>query len=447
MRIARGLLGYVACFSETLRDALRRLQRYGRVFTEAVEFRLPEGRPQVALAACHPALGPGHALAQDYRLAAVLKMSREITGVDIVPTEVEFHLPSAVESCAAPQLFRCPLHFGAPAASIVFRTSDSRSPACGSRRDARRVSQQVRRTGARITRAGRNHATHGACRHLVAARRRDPVAQGRGRGAAHAAAHAAAPPGGRGHVAAREKSKRFARPWLSPSCAIVRWPSRMSPFSSGTPSRAPSSDRSSDGREPRPVASVAKQCSARSYRRQRGANCHKRGARCGYVPTGGVQCHCLARRVIVPCLVTPTWRWVRRGNDDLDEGNQHDTGHEALCEQFSTLPHAGGSRVRRRLDRPRTVLSPRSASRCSQPLDTHSTKWLVDPVTDFVAEEFRDAVRRRQAAEIDGRFDAVAVLKDGRRLHIEVVTKIDVIGGRPARISLLRDVTRAEAGE
>ena len=38
-----GLLGYVARFRATLRGALRRVQRYGGLFTESVEFGLPDG--------------------------------------------------------------------------------------------------------------------------------------------------------------------------------------------------------------------------------------------------------------------------------------------------------------------------------------------------------------------------------------------------------------------
>jgi AraC-like DNA-binding protein len=124
-RLSRmGLVGYVARFSATLRGALRRVQRYGRVFTEAVEFRLEEGRPEVALAKAHPALGPGQALAEGYRLAAVLQASRELTGVDIVPANVTFTYPQPSSTTVHCQHFRCPLHFGAPIASVVFRTSD-----------------------------------------------------------------------------------------------------------------------------------------------------------------------------------------------------------------------------------------------------------------------------------------------------------------------------------
>jgi AraC-like DNA-binding protein len=119
-----GLVGYVARFSGTLRDALRRVQRYGRIFTEAVEFRLQEGRPEVALANAHPALGPGRALAETYRLAAVLSASRELTGVDIDPTEVTFTHSEPPSTTAHRQYFRCPLRFDAHLATVVFRTSD-----------------------------------------------------------------------------------------------------------------------------------------------------------------------------------------------------------------------------------------------------------------------------------------------------------------------------------
>lgn len=119
-----GLVGYVARFSATLRGALRRVQRYGRLFTEAVEFRLAEGGREVALAMAHPALGAGRAVAEGYRMAAVLEASRELTGVDIVPTTASFTYPEPSRTTAHNEHFRCPLHFGVHTASVVFRTSD-----------------------------------------------------------------------------------------------------------------------------------------------------------------------------------------------------------------------------------------------------------------------------------------------------------------------------------
>ena len=121
---AMGLLGYVVGFSGTLSGALRRAQRFGRVFTEAVEFQLPEGRPALALAKAHPALGPGLALAESFRLAAVLQLSREASNADIVPTEVTFTYPQPLMTIAHRDHFRCPIRFGAPTASIVLIASD-----------------------------------------------------------------------------------------------------------------------------------------------------------------------------------------------------------------------------------------------------------------------------------------------------------------------------------
>ena len=121
-----GLVGYVARFSNTLRGALRRVQRYGRMFTEAVEFRLHGS--EVALVSAHPALGGGQALAESYRLAAVLRTARELTGVDVVPTKVAFTYAQPLMATAHKQFFHCALHFAAPAASISFRPLDLELP-------------------------------------------------------------------------------------------------------------------------------------------------------------------------------------------------------------------------------------------------------------------------------------------------------------------------------
>ena len=62
-------------------------------------------------------------------------------------------------------------------------------------------------------------------------------------------------------------------------------------------------------------------------------------------------------------------------------------------------------------------------------------------VTDFVVEEFRDVVHERHRLGTEGRFDAAVLLKDGRRLDIEVVARDHMIRGRRSRITALRDVT------
>jgi AraC-like DNA-binding protein len=119
-----GLLGYVVRYSATLRVALQRTERYSRVFTEAVEFKLREGRPDVAFAMSNPALGEGLPLAEDYRISAVLQTTRDITGVEIVPIEVTFTFDRPSTTLVHARFFRCPLRFGEKAAAIVFDTRD-----------------------------------------------------------------------------------------------------------------------------------------------------------------------------------------------------------------------------------------------------------------------------------------------------------------------------------
>lgn len=119
-----GLLGYVMLFSATVRDALFRLDRYARIFTEAVQFRVREEGKGIALRLSHPELGAGVRFAQDYRLAALLAVIREVARADIVPAQVSFTYSSSVSTLAHREFFRCPIRSGAPTAGIVFRASD-----------------------------------------------------------------------------------------------------------------------------------------------------------------------------------------------------------------------------------------------------------------------------------------------------------------------------------
>lgn len=148
-----GLLGYVVRFSENLRAALARVERYGRIFTEAVQFRLSDTRPQVSITLGHVTLGPGFPYAQDFRLAAVLKASRELTGIDIVPVGVSFTYPQPAATIAHREFFRCPLKFGAPTARIQLRASDLELPlARADERLAGYLDQHAEHTLARMVR-------------------------------------------------------------------------------------------------------------------------------------------------------------------------------------------------------------------------------------------------------------------------------------------------------
>jgi PAS domain S-box-containing protein len=63
------------------------------------------------------------------------------------------------------------------------------------------------------------------------------------------------------------------------------------------------------------------------------------------------------------------------------------------------------------------------------------------PVTDLVAEESRAEVERRNGQNVDGTYQLVGRRKDGRKLFLEATGRTHEIGGRPARITALRDMT------
>jgi AraC-like DNA-binding protein len=124
-----GLLGYVMYYSSTLDAALRRLVRYSRVLTEAVQFTLGTShRHQATVAECHPSLGVGLPYAVDNRLAALVGACREITRVEVVPSEVAFAYDEPASTLEHRRFFRCPLRFGQPVSQVVLLERDLALP-------------------------------------------------------------------------------------------------------------------------------------------------------------------------------------------------------------------------------------------------------------------------------------------------------------------------------
>ncbi len=124
-----GLLGYVMSYSATLGHALRRLVRYSHILTDAVEFRLETPkRHHVAVAQCHPMLGVGLPFAVDYRFAAGLSICRQITGIEIVPFQVDFSYDQPASTLEHRRFFRCPLRFGQPKSRVVLFERDLSLP-------------------------------------------------------------------------------------------------------------------------------------------------------------------------------------------------------------------------------------------------------------------------------------------------------------------------------
>jgi AraC-like DNA-binding protein len=123
-----GLVGYTMAYSTTLGQALERLSRYMSVMSEAspceIELEGQRGTFLFTGGLGIDYLGPP----VDARLASVLGVMREITGVNIVPLEALFAYPRPENTSEHARYFGCPLCFGRPASGLVLRRDDLQRP-------------------------------------------------------------------------------------------------------------------------------------------------------------------------------------------------------------------------------------------------------------------------------------------------------------------------------
>jgi PAS domain S-box-containing protein len=63
-------------------------------------------------------------------------------------------------------------------------------------------------------------------------------------------------------------------------------------------------------------------------------------------------------------------------------------------------------------------------------------------ILDFVADESVEAIRQRLAEEMEGTYELVGKRKDGSKVLLEATARTHNIGGRPGRLTALRDVTQ-----
>ena len=118
-----GVLGYIMSYSATLGDALQRLVRYSRVLTEAFELSVAASHDRVAVSLSH-AVGAELPFGIDYRLAGVLAACRQITGVQLVPSDVTFTYAQPSTTLEHRRFFQCRLGFGQALSSIAFWRRD-----------------------------------------------------------------------------------------------------------------------------------------------------------------------------------------------------------------------------------------------------------------------------------------------------------------------------------
>jgi AraC-like DNA-binding protein len=124
-----GLLGYAIYFSSTLSGALRRVVRYGSLVNEAVSFRFERPGAHHILVAEYP-FSPEWGLRQaiDARVAGLVAVAREITGVGLVPASAAFAYDRPPSTLDHSRFFRCPITFGAPRTKLSLRARDLQLP-------------------------------------------------------------------------------------------------------------------------------------------------------------------------------------------------------------------------------------------------------------------------------------------------------------------------------
>jgi AraC-like DNA-binding protein len=123
-----GLVGYVMNFSNDLLDALSNLSRYGRLISDAVQFRVARAGDNVSVhLTVHPyMIALRHPI--DMALAAVLTIARGITQSDIVPQQVRLPSPPPDDEAPYRAVFGPSVSFGSHEAEMVFTTEQMATP-------------------------------------------------------------------------------------------------------------------------------------------------------------------------------------------------------------------------------------------------------------------------------------------------------------------------------
>ena len=119
-----GLIGYAMLHSATLRAALARLVRYGRIMGDHNRIELEESGSTAAITfEGHPVLEAIHGFTE-LSVAWLISGLREITATDLTPREVRFPYPEPSHSADLRAFVRCPIQFEALHTAIVLKLDD-----------------------------------------------------------------------------------------------------------------------------------------------------------------------------------------------------------------------------------------------------------------------------------------------------------------------------------
>jgi AraC-like DNA-binding protein len=114
-----GIVGYTMAYSHSLGEALHRLCRYSHILNQGLLLSLKEEEMRTTLVIHSELTFDGLQHPVDIRPAAVLRAAREITGVEIIPVEVQFPYPTPEDTSQHAHYFGCPLSFGCDETTIV----------------------------------------------------------------------------------------------------------------------------------------------------------------------------------------------------------------------------------------------------------------------------------------------------------------------------------------
>jgi AraC-like DNA-binding protein len=127
-----GLIGYAMLHSATLRDALNRLARYGRIMGDHNRIEVDEaGSTATITFQGHPVLEAIHEFTE-LAVAWIVSGIREITARDLAPREVRFPYREPPHAAELRAHLRCSLQFESPHVEIVLNRADLDLPVVGS---------------------------------------------------------------------------------------------------------------------------------------------------------------------------------------------------------------------------------------------------------------------------------------------------------------------------
>lgn len=127
-----GLVGYALYHARDLHNAIRSLVRYGRIISEAVQFKLEEHDEHAVLIwQSHPSLAALRHPAE-CGIAIVVSVAREITGADLQPLQVDLPGPRPELLADYRAAFRCPVLFDRPVGSVTFSLQQLELPTIAS---------------------------------------------------------------------------------------------------------------------------------------------------------------------------------------------------------------------------------------------------------------------------------------------------------------------------